>query len=408
MAFLGLSLGLLASCTGPGTAAPATAVPLEDGTGLTVTIDRVLNGTLTISPAIESGKAYAKGTVLTLSAAPANGYVLDSLYHAVEGHYGPQYHESMVPRTTVTLDAPTTLGAAFLPAADLDGLSVTQDVIYATPGVKPLKYDVFSPEGASDLPLVVIVHGGGWSSNDENIMRGMAREIARTGRYVAASIDYRWIGTLDGDSTETEVQDLICDVYGALAHIQEHAATYGADPTRIFITGDSAGGHLSASAATMVERIGSGGFGNGTWEYRPTYLPPGQNAEQVQAKLAAAIKAVAPSYGVFSPEHLSRFSTEGPEVLTAIAPLDNIPAVTARPVPHFMVRGSSDPLITHEAVASYAAALTAAGQTVEHVEVEGANHAFYDWKPDAVTRQTFKRYGVPHIAAMLAFFDRYQ
>jgi len=37
--------------------------------------------------------------------------------------------------------------------------------------------------------------------------------------------------------------------------------------------------------------------------------------------------------------------------------------------------------------------------------MEGANHAFFDWKPDAQTRATFEKYGVPHAADMKAFFD---
>ena len=62
-------------------------------------------------------------------------------------------------------------------------------------------------------------------------------------------------------------------------------------------------------------------------------------------------------------------------------------------------------LITDETVRSYADALTAAGQTVKYVQVEGANHAFFDWKPDAQTKATFAKYGVPYAADMKKFFD---
>jgi hypothetical protein len=37
--------------------------------------------------------------------------------------------------------------------------------------------------------------------------------------------------------------------------------------------------------------------------------------------------------------------------------------------------------------------------------VEGAGHAFFDWKPDTTTRATFAQYGVPYAAQMQAFFD---
>ena len=48
---------------------------------------------------------------------------------------------------------------------------------------------------------------------------------------------------------------LIEDVFGGIAHIMEHAAEYGGDPTKIGITGDSAGGHLSASLAIRRSEI---------------------------------------------------------------------------------------------------------------------------------------------------------
>ena len=103
-----------------------------------------------------------------------------------------------------------------------DGYRTIQDVVYAKPGVKPLKYDVFIPNGAKNLPGVIIIHGGGWSSNTEDIMRGLARELINDGKYVVCSIDYRWINKGDGDETPVTMANLIEDCYGAILHIQEH------------------------------------------------------------------------------------------------------------------------------------------------------------------------------------------
>jgi dienelactone hydrolase len=49
-------------------------------------------------------------------------------------------------------------------------------------------------------------------------------------------------------------------------------------------------------------------------------------------------------------------------------------------------------------------ALVKAGQRVEYVQVGGASHAFFDWKPDARTKATFAQYGVYYAAEMKAFF----
>ncbi|MFZ5368044.1 MAG: alpha/beta hydrolase [Spirochaetota bacterium] len=372
-----------------------------------ISIDAPLHGKLSLEPSLQSGATIPMGTVVTAHAQPDEGYVLDSLYYAVDGEWGPQYYESMTEGLQITVTRPLRIGAAFLRQDLLSGLEVIQDVIYARPGVKPLKYDIFKPADARNLPLIVIIHGGGWRTNDENIMRGMAREMARTGRYVVASIDYRWLGTLDGDTEPNQVWQLIEDVFGAILHIQEHAPQYGADPKRIALTGDSAGGHLCASAAVMLERIGSKGFTAPEYQFLPTYLPGGLSAEDARKRLLESIKVAAPSYGVFGGPMLAQAVGVGEDLLRYIAPIDNIPSALDRSIPHYLIRGSGDPLIPQEMIQSYANALREKGQTVQIVEVEGAGHAFFDWKPDAVTRKTFERFGIPYIKDMLIFIDRY-
>jgi acetyl esterase len=375
----------------------------------TVTIEEPENGSLEISPVIPDSGKVAAGTVITVKASPADGYAFDSgyYYNPGEGRWR-LYYESMLPEFQVTVDRTKVIGASFIEKEALQGFTVTQDVVYAQPGVKKLKYDVFSPDGAKNLPCIVIIHGGGWSANTEDIMRGLARELVKSGKYVVFSIDYRWIGKQDGDEVPNTMANLIEDVYGAIAHIQEHAKEYGGDPTRIAITGDSAGGHLSAAAANMGTMIGDGGFGvtEGVFEYKPSYMPEGKSIDQVRNEITSAIQVAAPSYGVFGGDLLKRFAGDNPESwVKAIAPMDHIPNVNERAVPQLLLRGTTDMLIRHEPVQSYADALQAAGQTVSYVQVEGANHAFFDWKPDSRTKATFEKYGVPYAAEMISFFD---
>jgi hypothetical protein len=61
-------------------------------------------------------------------------------------------------------------------------------------------------------------------------------------------------------------------------------------------------------------------------------------------------------------------------------------------------------LITNAAVTEFVDALVKAGQRVEYVQVGGASHAFFDWKPDATTKATFGKFGVYYAAEMKAFF----
>jgi acetyl esterase/lipase len=376
----------------------------------TVTVVQPVHGTLQLVPPLPADGKYAAGTVVTVKTKPDPGYVLDSAWYSVPGRFGQMYHEGMTAEFAVTIDRDKRIGASFIEAAAVNHLNVTHDVIYARPGVKPLKYDVYSPKAARNLPVIVIIHGGGWTANDEDIMRGLARELTRGGKFVVFSMDYRWAGKEDGDATMTTMANIIEDVFGGIAHIMEHAKQYGGDPARIGVTGDSAGGHLSAAASLMPDMIGSRGFGKtpGVFEFMPSYLPKGKTVEQVRTEMMAAIKAAAPSYGIFSPGRLNVY-TDNPAAddswKQAIAPLQHIPPVKERAVPQFQVRGSTDRLVRREDAQEFLDALVKAGQRAEYIEVGGAGHAFFDWKPDDSTKSTFAKYGVYYAAAMKTFFE---
>jgi acetyl esterase len=374
-----------------------------------VTVQQPTNGSVKVGPAIPEDSRVVAGTVLTLTATPAEGYVIDCCYNSgLGGGMFAANVEYPDPEVKITVDKNMTIGASFIEKKAMEGFTVKNNIVYAQPGLKKLKYDVFSPNGAKNLPCVVIIHGGGWTSNCEDVMRGLGRELAKGGKYVAISIDYRWAQRGDGDEKPNTMANLIEDCYGAIAHIQEHAGEYGVDPTRLAVTGDSAGGHLSAAVINMVDMVGDGGFGvkPGVFQYKPTYMPKGKTIEQVRKEMTAAIKAAAPSYGVFA--NLNTYSNDpaADKAWTeAVSPINHIPDVKERAVPQFLTRGTNDSLIRNENVQAYVDALKAKGQTAVYLQPEGASHAFFDWKVDARTKATFMQYGVPYAAKMEEFFN---
>ena len=132
----------------------------------------------------------------------------------------------------------------------------------------------------------------------------------------------------------------------------EHATEYGGDPSRIGITGDSAGGHLAASAGDMCDKIGDRGYGliSGIYEFKPSYIPENKSISEIRVEIMKSIKAVAPSYGVFSEKALSSFPDnrgENNNAIRAVSPICNIPNVKDRAIPHYLLRGTKDPLITN-------------------------------------------------------------
>ena len=357
---------------------------------------------MTVTPAVPEDCMVPSGTVFNVKISDIEpGWAFDSGYYLMMGGAvrWPVYQESMEPEFSVKVTGNIMgLGASIMETSRTEGYKVIQDIVYAQPGVKPLKYDAFIPDGARNLPGIVIIHGGGWSSNTEDIMRGLARELVKGGKYVVFSIDYRFIGKGDGDETENTMTDLVNDCYGAVLHIQKHAREYGLDRRKIAVTGDSAGGHLSSLIADAVERVGKKGF-------VPTYMPKGMWMCRARRWLKG-IKAAAPSYGVFDAQSLSRFAQGLSEDETrAIVPMENVPDVRKRAIPQFLTLGTLDRTVGREPMEQYVQLLKDKGQRVEYHLIEGASHAFFDWKPDQRTKDTFEQFGVPYAKKMQEFFD---
>lgn len=106
-------------------------------------------------------------------------------------------------------------------------------------------FDIASPPsfreaGASNLPLVAIIHGGGWTAGDKHMFWPTLRALNDHG-FVAATINYR-LARDDARAFPVGVRDTRC----ALAYLVKHASDYGADPHRLALIGASAGGHIAA------------------------------------------------------------------------------------------------------------------------------------------------------------------
>jgi acetyl esterase/lipase len=124
---------------------------------------------------------------------------------------------------------------AFL-ANDAAGPSVIEDVAYGDD--KRQSYDLVLPAGAPKA-LVVIVHGGGWTSGGKGLYRPTIRALGALG-YAAASVGYR----LASDASRAFPVGL-ADVRCAIRAAQAKAGLH-----KTILLGASAGGHLAAMVAT--------------------------------------------------------------------------------------------------------------------------------------------------------------
>jgi acetyl esterase/lipase len=132
-----------------------------------------------------------------------------------------------------------------------DDRRILDGVTYARPlGYRPLLMDVHLPAVASPepIPCVVWIHGGAWWEGDRRYPPGnwpkddwWFRLLTDAGMAVA-TIDYRLSG-------EALYPAQLADVQAAIRYLRHHASSFGVDPGRIGVAGESAGGHLAAMAA---------------------------------------------------------------------------------------------------------------------------------------------------------------
>lgn len=133
-----------------------------------------------------------------------------------------------------------------LDAAEKSGVEVKLDQPYAGNTNPKQAVDLYLPKKRNSdkpLPVVALIHGGGWVNGDRNGYGAMAIQMARTGDYAAVGVGYRL-------TKEAHWPEQIFDCKAAIRWIRGHAKEYNLDPDRIAVMGSSAGGHLSSLIGT--------------------------------------------------------------------------------------------------------------------------------------------------------------
>jgi acetyl esterase/lipase len=98
------------------------------------------------------------------------------------------------------------------------------------------KLEMFVPQGAKGtLPLVVFIHGGGWSSGDPHDYRFIARTLCAHG-YAVVLAGYRLY-------PQAKYPAMLEDGAAALRWVHDNAAKFGGDPARMALMGHSAGAY---------------------------------------------------------------------------------------------------------------------------------------------------------------------
>jgi len=101
-----------------------------------------------------------------------------------------------------------------------------------------------STAGGAPLPAVAYFHGGGWVQGDLETHHGLCARLAKYAGVLVIAIDYRL-------APEHKFPAAVDDCLAAYRWLRSRGRDIGADPARVAVAGDSAGGNLSAVVSQL-------------------------------------------------------------------------------------------------------------------------------------------------------------
>jgi acetyl esterase len=108
---------------------------------------------------------------------------------------------------------------------------------------------IYRPSPDADLPIVVYLHGGGWTIGSVEQFDPILRQVANATEAIVVAPDYRL-------APEHPFPAPLDDCWQAVTWTAKNAATFGGDATRLAVMGDSAGGNLSAVCSLLARDAG--------------------------------------------------------------------------------------------------------------------------------------------------------
>ncbi|MFG1667724.1 alpha/beta hydrolase fold domain-containing protein [Streptomyces sp. Y7] len=215
---------------------------------------------------------------------------------------------------------------------------------------------LYIPSEEQSLPVVVFLHGGGWSAGSVDAVDPVCRSTAARLGAIVVSVDYR----LAPEHPFPAAPD---DVLAALRWTREHVAEFGGDPERIAIMGESAGGNLAAATAL---RARDGGIPLVAQVLVYPAVDPGSDTPSLKEF------ADGPFLSAAAGKKFWKIYLAGAPVTPLAAP---VRASLAGVAPALVLTVELDPL--RDEGEQYAQALAAAGVEVEQHRVRGLFHGTF-------------------------------
>ncbi len=142
-------------------------------------------------------------------------------------------------------------------------------------------------------PVMVFIHGGGFTSGSGSVFLYRGGNLVRNGNAVVATINYRlgalgFLGHRDLADRDGQVGNWgVLDQLAALAWVRDNIAAFGGDPHNVTIFGESAGGF---SVATLLGTPAAAGlFHRAVVQSGGAHVHTVEEAERTAERLAAVL-----------------------------------------------------------------------------------------------------------------------
>ena len=238
------------------------------------------------------------------------------------------------------------------------------DVVYGDVlGYRPLELDLYLPEAATPVPVIVHVHGGGWRRGSRRhplptLGSDFYDRLAAQG-FAVAAVDYRL-------SAEARYPAQLEDVRAAVGWARDNATSYGLDAGRVFLWGDSSGGHLALLAALTGVKV------QGVVAWFPV-----TDLAALPADIADAGGTPDPGPDSREAQFLGAAASSVPDLAREASPVSHAGAggsgISGAP-PVLLMHGEADDMVPAVQSVRLARALARAGSEVELELVPGATH----------------------------------
>lgn len=133
-------------------------------------------------------------------------------------------------------------------------------IVYKTVDEKKLEFDMYYPATGTDMscPVILYTHGGGWAAGSRfgAASGGFAplfKALTKKG-FCIVSVDYR----LCNKEGSVRMRDCVIDSKDALRYLVKNSNALKIDPEKIFVFGDSAGGHIAQMLLLSPSKILTG------------------------------------------------------------------------------------------------------------------------------------------------------